>query len=72
MNSGISDGKGGAALFAVGGILLYWAYFYGVNYAFTGDWLDWIAPSVLAFVALYLLGYGLWTVLRSATTRVSR
>lgn len=61
-----SDPKGGIVLFAVGGTMLLWAYFYGLSTVANNDIISQALDYIFAFVALYLIGYGLWMVIRSA------
>jgi hypothetical protein len=61
-----SDPKGGIVLFAVGGTMLLWAYFYGLSTMADSDIISQALDYIFAFVALYLIGYGLWMIIRSA------
>jgi len=70
--SGTVDRRGGVALFAVGGTLLLWAYFYGLlNTSGDNSLIQWAEVYLMAFVGLYLLGSGLWTIIHRSPLQQS-
>jgi hypothetical protein len=70
--SGTVDRRGGVALFAVGGTLVLWAYFYGSsNLSGDNSLIQWAEVYLVAFVGLYLLGSGLWTIVHRAPLQQS-
>ena len=61
--------KGGATLFAVGGVMLLVAYFWGLWIGPANNitsLVTWVFDFVLAFVGFYLVGSGLWMIIHSA------
>ena len=54
-------------LFAVGGTMLLWAYFYGLSSAEDYFTIQQGLDYVFAFVAFYLIGYGLWMIISAGS-----
>jgi len=47
--------------------MLLWAYFDGLSLLNNFSYIGWILDYVFAFVGLYLVGYGLWMLISSAS-----
>jgi predicted tellurium resistance membrane protein TerC len=70
-NSLPSDARGPSALFAVGGVILFWAYFEGLSLVNNFSYIGWALDYIMAFVGLYLIAYGLWMIVSSNQSKTS-